>query len=191
MDVDHFTIEEKYQFWKWKNISWLISYEFFNEWLTYFIILFPIYLTFQKWHKLKKIEYWTWITLPLSHSINTQQTDLRVLIMTTLFNYSWFHERSKKMPVAGSAKSLWGHQKINWNQLNVKLLYKACRHHVGKLRWLVYAHDILFFYLFYFGPLPTIVFFTFCFGAITKMMIGIYQVGWSWLFVVHFPGSPM
>ena len=79
MDLDHFTIEEKYQFWKWKNICWLISLEFFNQ--SHFSILFPIYLAFPKWHNQKTIEFWTWITLPLSHSIAPKR-----LITTCIWN---------------------------------------------------------------------------------------------------------
>ena len=57
MDLDHFTIVEKYQFWKWKNICWLINPDFFDEWLGYFSILFSIYLAFPKWHKQKKSNF--------------------------------------------------------------------------------------------------------------------------------------
>ena len=46
--TDHFTINEKYQFRKWKNICWLISPEFFDKWLGYFSKLFSIYLAFLK-----------------------------------------------------------------------------------------------------------------------------------------------
>ena len=44
------------------------KFRFFYEWLRYFSIVFSIYLTFPKWHKQKKVEFWTWITLLLSHS---------------------------------------------------------------------------------------------------------------------------
>ena len=56
VDLDHFIIEEKYEFWEWKKNS-LISLPILNEWLRYFSILFPIYLTFLKLNKRKKSSF--------------------------------------------------------------------------------------------------------------------------------------
>ena len=35
MDLDHLTIDEKDQFWKWQNICILINPDSFDEWLGY------------------------------------------------------------------------------------------------------------------------------------------------------------
>ena len=46
------------------------KFRFFYEWLRYFSILFPYIFNFPKMTFIdrKKVEFWTWITLPLSHS---------------------------------------------------------------------------------------------------------------------------
>ena len=89
MDLDHFTIDKKSQFWKWKNICWLISPDFFDEWFEYFSIPGIIfYLAFPKWHKQKHIEFWTWITLPLSHSYgNHSNRGYRLLVHNIFMQY--------------------------------------------------------------------------------------------------------
>ena len=40
MDLDHFAIEEKLQFWKWKNICWLISFEILTDGLDMVVYYF-------------------------------------------------------------------------------------------------------------------------------------------------------
>ena len=87
MDLDYFTIEEKYKFWKGENIYCLISLAILNEWLRYFSILFPIYLAFPKWHKQKNIEFCTWITLHLSLSYN--DSSFISLLLKIIANTFW------------------------------------------------------------------------------------------------------
>ena len=44
MDLDHFTIEEKYQFLKWTNIFCCIRLAILNEWLLDILVYYFLYI---------------------------------------------------------------------------------------------------------------------------------------------------